>query len=317
MKTATAAELRELIAALERSGMAARRADARALLESSRALLRAQQRHRAAPSGRKLAGKLGMLLVVMLDGVAAMGAGVGALGGWLGGLAPPMALAMALGGLIWASLRSPGLRGAVAELARIALYHLAWAHDWFAEAFSSVALARLEARLTAREVMAAWRYHRRLLPRRASLEDVEDTLRVEYGEASARAFAGITAEMPPGLQARLRALRWSALMSAFEAVARSGALNPPEPLPEPEPPPQPEPAFAEAPPELIPPEPPGRIARRDELREMIRRKRADITTAYSWKLKTHAEINQRELHVDELKADIAALERELAEFLPA
>ncbi|MDB5377266.1 MAG: hypothetical protein JWR00_1712, partial [Rubritepida sp.] len=64
-----AAELRELVAQLERSGLAERRADVRQLLENSRSLLHARHRPalaagpplRAAPSARKLAGKLGAL----------------------------------------------------------------------------------------------------------------------------------------------------------------------------------------------------------------------------------------------------------------
>lgn len=56
----------------------------------------------------------------------------------------------------------------------------------------------------------------------------------------------------------------------------------------------------------------GRAQRRSDLRELIRRKRQDITTAYGWKLKTSAEIAQRDTYLQELRAEIATLEQELA-----
>jgi predicted aminopeptidase len=58
-----------------------------------------------------------------------------------------------------------------------------------------------------------------------------------------------------------------------------------------------------------------RESRRAELRDLIRRKRQDITTAHNWKLKTAAEIAQRDAYLDGLRGEIAALEKELAELL--
>jgi len=317
-RPATAAELRELIAALERSGMAERRQDARDLLETSRQLLRAQQEQgRASLGGRRVVGRAaGMLASIgqrLLDALAAIGVGVAALGGMLGGLEPVPALAMGAGGMTWAGLRAPALRDAVAEAGRVVWYHLAWAGDWFAEAFSPPAAARLEARHAGRGVMARWRYHRRLLSRPATFADVEETLRIEYGAASASALLAIADGLKPAPRARLRALRWSALISAFGRLTASGALARPARPPAPEPMPGALPAQPDLPPPLpIAPESPARIQRRQDLRELIRRKRADITTAYSWKLKSEAEIAERERHVDVLKAEIAAIEHEMA-----
>lgn len=313
-RPATAAELRELIAALERSGMAERRQDARDLLETSRRLLRAQQGQGGASlGGRRVGGRIaGMLASIgrrLLDALAAIGVGVAALGGMLGGLEPATALAVGAGGMTWASLRAPALRDAVAEAGRVAWYHLAWAGDWWAEAFSPPAAARLEARHAGRGVMARWRDHRRLLSRPATFADVEETLRVEYGEPSARALLAIADGLKPAPRARLHALRWSALISAFGRLAASGALDRPARPHAPEPMPA-QPSLP--PPPVIAPESPARIQRREDLRALIRRKRADITTAYSWKLKSEAEIVERERHVDALRAEIAAIEHELA-----
>jgi hypothetical protein len=60
------------------------------------------------------------------------------------------------------------------------------------------------------------------------------------------------------------------------------------------------------------PEAEYRAARREELRELVRRKRQDITTAHNWKLKTSAEIAQRDAYLQRLRSEIAALEKEIA-----
>ncbi len=105
-------------------------------------------------------------------------------------------------------------------------------------------------------------------------------------------------------------MRWSSLITLFEATAAGGALWATDPPPAP--PPVAPPAL---PPLAAPPvaaEPPEHLQRRLDLRELIRKKRQDITTAYGWKLKTEAEIAQRDNYLNELRAEIAALEKELA-----
>jgi len=307
----SAAELRQLIALLERSGLAERRSDARVLLESSRALLRAHHGGRAAPSRRKLAGKLLALGLLLVDAIMVAGFCAG-LGGWLAGiLVGPLALILLLAAPAWALLRLVPLRVALVEASLVIRYHVQWGWDWFAEAFSSAAMLRLEARLAAREVMWAWQRHRRNLLHRAQPGDVEEFLGLVYGGTARDAFsAALEVQRQQGRAERLNALRWLALIHAFEGLAAAGALH----LPAPEQaPPQP----AAPPIHHMPPldedtgDNPERIQRRRDLRELIRCKRGEVTTAYNWKLKTPSEIAQRELHVDELKADLAALEREL------
>ncbi|WP_421995405.1 hypothetical protein [Roseococcus sp.] len=217
-----AAELRELLAQLERSGLAERRADVRLLIANSRSLLHARRRalpcglpEREAPSARKLAGKLGTLLWIVLDMLV--------LAGFLWGiwsvlrpdeLTPETVLALA--GPIWILLRLPAAREGLHEAAAHLIYHLAWGYDWFAEAFGRAAQRRLSARLAAREVMWAWSRHRRSLPHRPGLRDVEAFLDLAYGLHATEAFRrgarhlGEAAGRRAGM--RLAGLRWSVLI---------------------------------------------------------------------------------------------------------
>lgn len=72
-------------------------------------------------------------------------------------------------------------------------------------------------------------------------------------------------------------------------------------------------AEAAPPPSAAPADTPERAARRADLRDMIRRKRHDITTAFGWHLKTEAEISQRDAFLAQTRAEIAEMERELAQ----
>lgn len=323
-------ELRQLVAMLERSGIAEQRPEARALLLRSRALLRERQ-----SGARRIAGKFGMLVILTLD-TAMLGSAMILGGRHLAGSPGPAEIALAAVPPAWLLFRLRHHAHWLSEAGRWTCYHLAWLYDWFAETVSTTALARLDARIAAREVMSGWRQHRRALPHRARLEDVRAFLAAEYGVAAERAFhreaeaigeardwtmrGGIT----QGRAAqRLAELRWSALIKLFERIAASGALwpealpaiaqhgkadwpstaaNPSPPLP---------PAVAAAP--ADPTDTPERAARRADLRDAIRRKRQDITTAFGWRLKTEAEITQRDTFLAQLRAEIAEMERELAQ----
>lgn len=300
-------ELRQLIAMLERSGMAEQRPEARALLERSRALLR---RHQRRP--RRVVGKLGTLLAVLLD--AAMLAALPFLvihllteppgwAAWALGAAPPL----------WLIFRLRRRLGGVGEAGRRALYHLAWGWDWFAEAFSVRAMDRLEARLGAREVMWGWNQHRRALPHRPSLADVEGFLAVEYGAAAALGFRRAAEALGATRQGgqRLAALRWSALITLFGELAAKGALWPVGLGLAPASPAEDAVAVHLAAPPSEPADAPERAVRRADLRDLIRRKRQDITAAFGWQLKTEAQIAQRDQFLALTRAEIAAAEREL------
>lgn len=321
-----AEELRQLVTLLERSGMAESRPDVRALLNASRQLLRGPPPARLQPSPRKLLGKFAALGVLALD-LAMAGlvlrftwlamANLSAVA-WIDMATLPFAL-------IYALLRVKGAFGLLHEALFCVRYYFAWGRDWFGEAFSIAALERLSAKLTGREVMWGWRRHRGTLPHRASLADVESFLSIAYCARAAREFRRSVDALhraegwtlrggaaPAGRSAaaeRLVALRWSALIKQFEALAASGLLWPE--------------AVAELTPASLPPlpqsnltplpEPPERLERRRDLREIIRRKRQDITAAYGWKLKTAAEIEQRDAYLLQTRAEITALEKELAE----
>lgn len=321
-------ELRQLIAMLERSGIAERRPEAQALLLRSRALLRQRQRARW-----RVAGKLGTLLTFLLDGVM------------LAAL-PFLAIMLATGPLeerqlaliaaipLWLAFRLRHQAHWLGEATRWAGYHMAWLFDWFAEAVSLRAAERLQARLAAREVMWGWRQHRRALPRRASLDDVAGFLAVEYGPQAEREFRRLAEAMGHAREwtirgglarnraaERLGALRWSALMAIYHHLAASGALWPDFPPTEREQgmPPWQEmehpaaplgPAVASPPPEAA--DTPERAAQRADLRHTIRQKRQNITAAFGWRLKTEAEILQRDNFLAQLRTEIAELEAELA-----
>lgn len=321
-------ELERLVAALERSGLAESRADIAALLAQSKALLGtpipapARPRRRTRVSAR---GKLRTLLLLLLDALAAMATLYGAAG--LGfrtmeALEGGIALAAGLG---WALWRWGGLPALMAETLFRLRYTLRWAGLWLAEPFSDRAYEALETLLDAREVMRGWQAHRRTLPPNPGLPDVEAWLRSTYGPRVATRFAraaegrragqagwtlrGGHGSGPVRPVPASRMMRWSSLITLFEATAAGGALWATEPPPAPPP---------VAPPALPPlaatpePEPPEYIQRRLDLRDLIRKKRQDITTAYGWKLKTEAEIAQRDNYLNELRAEIAALEKELA-----
>ena len=286
------AELRQLIATLEGSGLAERRADVRTLLAHSHAVLAAAGARPPPSAGkawRKLRAVGGLLLDVGCVAIASFAAIAAMLGrgGWVAAL-----LLLACAG--WAVLRAQSLRQGLAEAPYLASYLAGWAWDWVAEAFSDAATQRLHRRLAAWDIMADWRHHRRSLPRAAvtgasGLAALRSFLAQAHGAARFSALDG-------ALDARLEALRWAALMQAFARVTAAPAIALPEP----------------APPPPVPAGPPEAVARRIDLREAIRRKRAEVTTAYGGKLKTPAENDHREQHVNGLKADIAALESQLA-----
>jgi hypothetical protein len=220
---------------------------------------------------------------------------------------PVRALERCVGGLL-------RRMAAVTEAWRWGTYHLAWGWDWFAEAFSTAAMDRLEARITAREVMGGWRAHRRTLPAAPGLTEVAAFLAETYGAQAATAFNAAAAELAEALpwtlrggparnamSGRLAALRWSALIRCFEGLARSGALWP-----------SPEPVIPAALTPAAPDDAANRAERVADLQDQIRRKRQDITAAFAWKLKTEAESDQRDGYVAQLRAEIAALEQELA-----
>lgn len=326
--TANRDELERLVAALERSGLAESRADIAALLAQSKALLGPQSpppnrpRRRARVSAR---GKLRALLLLLLDALAAMATLYGAAGL---GFQTVEALegGVALGaGLGWALWRWGGLPALLGEALFRLRYTLRWAGLWLAEPFSDRAYEALETLLDAREVMRGWRAHRHTLPRPHALEDVEAWLRATYGPRIAARFAraaegrrsgqagwtlrGGHGSGPVRPVPASRMMRWSSLITLFEATAAGGALWATEP------PPAPPPASPPVLPPLAPtpaPEPPEHTQRRLDLRDLIRKKRQDITTAYGWKLKTEAEIAQRDTYLQDLRNEIAALEKELA-----
>lgn len=324
-------ELRQLIAMLERSGLAEHRPEARALLLRSRALLRERQR-----GTRRLAGKLATLMTLAMD-AAMLGAATMAVILVISGPASPALIGVAAAPAAWLALRLRRQSHWLAEAARWVIYHLAWLYDWFAEALSLDAMERLEARIAARGVMSGWRQYRRALPHRPRLEDVAAYLDAAYGAAAGLAFrreAEALGRMPngpaPGGAARQRAvlrlaaLRWSALISLFGRLVRDGALWPASLPPEvalagadwtnPGGRASALPRIAAAPPQpAAPPDTQERTARRADLRDLIRRKRQDITTAFGWHLKTEAEITQRDNFLAQTRAEIAELERELAQ----
>ncbi|MCX7374686.1 MAG: hypothetical protein NTW56_20010 [Alphaproteobacteria bacterium] len=141
------------------------------------------------------------------------------------------------------------------------------------------------------------------------MPDLEGFLRQAYGQQAVTRFRELVANpgwtLRSGSAPATPSLRWSFLISRFEGLAASGALWPDI---------APPPAGAAVPgAEPVPPpaERPEIIQRRLELRELIKRKRQEINTAHGWKLKTAAEIAQRDLHLNALREEIRALEEEL------
>jgi hypothetical protein len=339
-EAARQAELRALVARLEQSGLAERREDVARLLARSRALLAAQgaappapsrmtRRRRPRPVGLRARLRAGLLL--LLDASALGALGFAAVGLGAGTLAVTAGLGVVGAAALWGVLRWGGAPELLAEGAARLAYLLRWAGLWLAEPFHEGAWEGLEALLDAREVMRAWRRHRRGLSV-AGLAEVEAFLAERYGRGAATRFrAAVEARRAAGWTLRggeaapeavplpeARLMRWSMLIRLFEAVAAGGALWAPEPpAPAPQPAPLPEaPPRASLdplpPPTVHDPEAEYRAARREELRELVRRKRQDITTAHNWKLKTSAEIAQRDAYLQRLRSEIAALEKEIA-----
>jgi hypothetical protein len=310
-------ELRQLVGMLEQSGLAERRPDAAALLAASRARLamsQAPRRPRPPPRGRprgRIGAKLGLLL---LDAVAVAALVFGAVGLAAGNAEPLPAVAALAVALAIAFLRLPALREAAAEAGFHLLYHVRWAWLWLAEAFSDNAALRLDALLYGREVMWAWRQHARSLLHRPSVADVEAFLAAAYAQPAAAQFRAMLTAAPGagGLRdarARVRqpSVRGAFLLPRFEALALSGALWAEEDAA----PPPPAARVTLPPATILEPESPERTQRRADLRDLIRRKRDEINVEHGWRLKTPAEIAQRDAHLEQLRNDIRALEAEL------
>ncbi|MBS7809625.1 hypothetical protein [Roseococcus pinisoli] len=291
-----AAELQELVARLEQSGLAERREDVRHLLEHSRLLLREARRPRAKPAMRW--GVMPRLLEALLLAAFLWGVWGAMMRGWGH---PLSLLALAAPGLalLWRS----GARELLREAGSRLLYALAWGGDWVAEAFSASAMHRLAVRSTAWGLMRAWRRHARAHPSRPGLREVEAFLELTVGPRAAAAFRRAADDRLGRDADRLATLRWSVLIRLFEQMAVSGALAPdiapPEAVPLPE-----IPVAFDA-------ESAGATSRRPELAELIRRKRQDIATAHGWPLKSVAEVAQRDAYLRQLREEVAALEREL------
>lgn len=296
------AELRNLVSQLERSGLAERRADIAQLLDRSRAMLgevsepprRARRiRMRARPAA-KLGGVLRLLFDVVLAG-AALAAALALALAEAPPVEAPFALAAALGWGLW---RWGGLGALLGEAGFRLRYALRWGWLWLAEAFSDGAFDRLQILLDARDVMRGWRAARRALRRPATLEDVAAWLAEAYGPAAA---ARLRAALPP---ARTKP-RWSLLIALFERLAASDALWPEQAVP------MPASAPSAPPPVAVVVEPPELVQRRADLREAIKKKRAEIARTHEWKMKTPAEVAERDRVVAELRQQVAALEAEL------
>lgn len=302
-------ELRRLITLLEHSGLAARRPDVAALIEASRSRLAGGGMPPRRPRGRARA-KAGALLLLLADALM-LGAAVSSLvalvlapSKWL----PALLLAAAA---IWGLVRSAGARAVIGGSGFWLRYHLRWGWLWLAEAFSPAAQTRLDALLYGREVMQAWRRHRRQLPHAPGIADLEGFLHQTYGPQAVARFhdtaQGQAWSLRGGAGPRAPSLRRSYLLPRFELLAMSGAL-----WPEPEPEPVGVPAAPPPPPFVAqPPDPPEMVQRRTDLRALIKRKREDINAAHGWKLKTPAEIAQRDAHLNALRDEVRLLEAEL------
>jgi len=298
-------ELRRLISLLEHSGLAARRPDVAALIDASRSRLSAGGMPPRQPRGRPRA-KAGALLLVLIDALM-LGGAVASLASLV--LSPPEPLPALLlaAALLWGLLRSAAARAVIAGSGFWLRYHLRWAWLWLAEAFSPAAQTRLDALLYGREVMQAWRHHRRQLPHAPAITELERFLHHAYGPQAVARFRDVALEpcwtRRGGAAPPAPSLRRAYLLPRFEALAMSGALWPAPP---------PAMVMAMPAPAPRPPDPPELTQRCVDLREMIKRKRADINAAHGWKLKTPAEIAQRDAHLQTLREDIRAMEAELA-----
>jgi hypothetical protein len=342
-------ELQRLVRLLEQSGLAERRPDARAVLVASQRALGGPEpsgrpavrgQHSVPPSVDKAREKLRELFRRAADAAVVFALATWATGfpvlpeAWEApGFAPLLATLA-----VWALLRAETTAEWGYEVAFRLGYWAVGGYLWVAEAFSDFAARRYAARLAAADVMSAWRRHRRNLLSHPTRADLEAFLAESYGPAAAVAFRRAVSAMvsPPALRpggplrgvapagpnaqqlGRIERLRFSALIRLFEAVARDGAFWPNSAVPaQPQPELQPRP---DPPAEFVAEDPAVAAARRrriDELRDRIKQKRQDVTTAYSWKMKTPTEVEQRERYVDTLKVEIAALEAELKDLLAA
>ncbi len=331
-----ALELQRLEGLIAQTGLADRRPELRALLAAAgrqAPMPRVRGGTPAAPSRAKQGAKLVALLRGGLD--LAMLAALG----WLllclwrddEDWAEAAAVLAPLG-TAWALARIEPLRDGLYEAAFRLFDDIWFAWDWLAEAFNVPAMHRFARRQAARDVMAAWQQHLRGLPPEPGLPAVEAFLARDFGAPAARAFrAAVTARMAPAGGAvfalrggspsadrhrlrRMQRLRWSALIRLFETVAGSGVFWGGDvwvtPL-DPQPLQKAAPVATEAPRPVADPAAEALRKQGLVLREALRRKRADLSQCYTWKIKTPAEAAQRDAHADGLRAEIAALEREL------
>ncbi len=313
---ATLTELQTLVARLEKSGLADQRPEAAALLERCRGLLAAAPapsaqppRPRPRPARRQRVArrvKLGRMLLVLLD-LGAAGIAAGAVTALLiVGPALPRLTVLALP-VAWLLLRWASLPGLLGEAWFRLVYALRFGWLWLAEAFSASAFARFQVLLDARDVMRGWRAWRRDLSGPPRMADAEAYLAASYGSRAAELFR-LAAEARPA-DGPLESQRpcWSRLIRLFEGLAAQEEFWAPATPPTPH-------GITAPPPVVVtaePPEPPERIARKQELKELILARRADIQRAQDWKMKTPAELEQRDRHLAKLRQEHDELEAEL------
>ncbi len=330
----TAQELQRLARLIEESGLADRRPALRALLAAADAAHHRPTGPRPLvrggaplpPSAAKRGAKAAVLLRGALDAALVLGLLWLALGLWRGDDAWQVLL-WVLAPLAAACLvpRFLPLRDAAHEALFRLVDEATFAWDWLAEAFNTPAVHRIARRQAARDVMSAWRRHRRALSPGPGLDAVAAFLDQAFGAAAARAFrSAVAARIGAGddrglgrgaavtdrhAARRLVALRWSALIRLFETVACSGAFWPrPAPANRGQPPREPVPEEIPAPEDA---EAEERRRQGIALREDLRRKRQNLSESYTWNVKTPGEVAQRDLHAEGLRAEIAALEQRL------
>lgn len=331
---AALAELRQLVAHLDRSAAVRQDPDARRLIDQSRLLLAAGAPPRPAsarglgrrPDGLRRLGKkfgrVGLALLGLLPFAFAAGAAAAFLEG-----APNRAMVLAgLAALLALGQRASRLLDWGYEVGFRIAYGAAIGRDWFAEAFFEAAEMRLAAKDRAFAVMADWRRWSGTQPDPPTLESLPRFFATRYGPAAAEAFrAALAAAFGAGAgrkraTRRLARLRWSALMPLFERVAASGVLagapsgaGSGSALPSmlPGAPSAPRPPVAAVPgPETVA-EPPELIARRQSLVDAIRRKREEINTVHNWRMSKPEELAQRDRHLADLRQELAGLEASL------
>jgi len=312
------AELRLLVARLEASGLADTRPDIQAILTASRQRLAATRRPPGQILGR-LGGKLRAVGPVGLDVVALLQL---VPLGWALWQAPSVETLVGHGGgagLAVAAILLPWALWRLGQLLMLLLrglrepafwlrYHLRYGYTWIAEAFSPAAEARLQASSAALGLMRHWRGWARTLPERAQPADLETFVSVALGPRGRAMLlaTGFDAHSEP-------ALAWSRLILIFEVI--QGAMTPIPAAAPPAPPagpPPPDPVRTISPEEaVVAHEAEQHERERMELRNEIIRKKKDLSTAYTWKVKTSAEIAERDRYADEVRGEIAGLEAAL------